>query len=170
MLVSSQVMARCNPELISFGSSVKEVANKFDDKFLFPPDIPEDIPMVPVFVPGEMVCKDEKAFKGAGLEFIFFSGELVEIKIDKISESATLLFWAENLYGVKKDKPMSFFLDSPKAEWQWNKFNSTISYSIQPDIDNQLTESVIIQSARHKKLFEEYGEIEDKALGEEINE
>lgn len=163
-------MARCNPELISFGSSVKEVAKKFDDKFLFPSEIPEDIPMLPVFVPGEELCRDEKAFQGTGVEFIFLFGDLVEIRIDKISESATLLSWAENLYGVKKDKPMSFFLDRPKAEWQWDKFNSTISYSIDPDIDNQLTESVIIQSARHKKLFEEFGEIEDKALGEEAYE
>jgi len=63
MLISSQVMARCNPELISFGSSVKEVANKFDDKFLFPPDIPEDIPMVPVFVPEKWFVKMRKLLK-----------------------------------------------------------------------------------------------------------
>ena len=168
MLVSSQVMARCNPELISFGSSVREVSKKFDDKFLFPSEIPEDIPMLPVLIPGEELCRDEKAFEGTAFDFLFIEDQLVEMRMNKLSPRPSLVLWAEKIYGEKKNKPLSFFQDEPNASWVWDNFNAVIAYSIKSDLDSQVVESIIIQSRRHQKLFEKISVIED-SVGKESN-
>ena len=119
--------------------------------------------MMPVFVPGEMVCKNEKSFKGTLAEYIFMHGKLTEIRLARISTSPTLVRWAEKIYGARRDKPSSFYKDQPNAEWLWTNINSTTAYSLMSDLNNHVIESIVIQSRKHQDLFEKFGKDQDKA-------
>ena len=163
-------MARCNPELISFGSSVREVASKFENKEFFDLDIEEKLLVRPIFIPGEEVCRDERAFEGTAVDFLFIEDQLVEMRLQRLSKRPSLVLWAEKIYGEKKNKPLSFFQDEPNASWFWDNFNAVIAYSIKSDLDNQVVESIIIQSRRHQKLFEKISLIEDSDGKELKNE
>jgi len=163
LLLISSAQARCNLELFRFGSSAEEIKKQLD--------LPDGgmIPIVGsefknvVFVPGEEVCKDEKAFEGAPVTFVFLYDKLVEIQTMRLSEQPTLISWAESIYGDKQGKPKSFFDTKPNAQWLWDNFNATIAYSIRPDA-NDVIESIIIQSRRHQRYFEKFAKEEEQLL------
>ncbi len=159
----SSVHALCNLELFSFGSSAEEIKKQLN--------LPEGV-MLPimggesqnvVFVPGEEVCKDEKAFVGAPVNFVFLYDKLVEIQTMRLSEKPTMIQWAESIYGEKDKKPKSFYDEKPNAQWLWDTFNATIAYSIGPDA-NDVVESIIIQSRRHQSYFEKFVKEEEELL------
>ena len=163
LLLISSAQARCNLELFRFGSSAEEIKTQLN--------LPE-WGMLPImsgesqnvlFVPGEEVCKDEKAFEGAPINFVFLYDKLVEIQTVRLSEKPTLVNWVESIYGVKDKKPKSFHNDKPNAQWLWDNFNATIAYSIQPDA-NDVVESIIIQSRRHQRYFEKFAKEEEQLL------
>jgi hypothetical protein len=116
-----------------------------------------------LFGPGEEVCKDEKAFEGAPINFVFLYDKLVEIQTTLLSEKPTMINWAESIYGEKQDKPKSFFDTKPNAQWLWDNFNATIAYSIQPDSQGVI-ESIIIQSRRYQLEFEKFAKEEEEQL------
>ena len=103
--------------------------------------------------PGELVCKNEKIFESVPVNFVFLYDDLVEIQIMRLSELPTLIDWAESIYGEKKDKPSGFFYQQPFAQWLWVNSNATIAYSIESN-ENEVFESIIIQSFNHQKNFE----------------
>jgi hypothetical protein len=118
-----------------------------------------------IFSPGEEVCKGEKYFEGAPVNFVFLYDKLVEIQTTRLSEKPTMINWVESIYGEKQNKPKSFYFDKPNAHWLWDNFNVTIAYSIRPDA-NDVVESIIIQSRRHRRLFEKFSKEEEKLLKE----
>jgi hypothetical protein len=116
-----------------------------------------------LFVPGEEVCKGEKAFEGAPINFVFLYDKLVEIQTTRLSEKPTLINWAESIYGKKDKKPKSFFDIKPNAQWLWDNFNATIAYSIRPDSQGVI-ESIIMQSRRYQLDFEKFAKEEEQLL------
>jgi len=163
MVFVSSVQARCNLELFRFGSSAEEIKKQLN--------LPEGglLPIAGgefknvVFVPGEEVCKSEKAFEGAPINFVFLYDKLVEIQTMRLSEKPTLIKWAESIYGVKDKKPKSFYDTKPNAQWLWDNFNATIAYSISPDASD-VVESIIIQSRQHQRYFEKFAKEEEGGL------
>jgi hypothetical protein len=163
LLLISSAQARCNLELFRFGSSVQDIEKQLnlDEGGMLP--IMGGESQEVLFVPGEEVCKGEKAFEGAPVTFVFLYDKLVEIQTVLLSEKPTLVHWAESIYGDKQDKPKSFFNDKPNAQWLWDNFNATIAYSIRPDA-NDVIESIIIQSRRHQRYFEKFAKEEEQSL------
>jgi len=163
LLLVSSVQARCNLELFRFGSSVEEIKTQLN--------LPEGgmLPIMNgesknvVFIPGEEVCKDEKHFEGAPVNFVFLYDKLVEIQTVRLSESPTLIKWAESIYGEKDKKPKSFYDVKPNAQWLWDNFNATIAYSISPDASD-VVESIIIQSRKHQRYFEKFAKEDEGGL------
>jgi hypothetical protein len=163
LLLISSAQARCNLELFSFGSSVQDIEKQLnlDEGGMLP--IMGGASQKVLFVPGEEICKDEKAFGGAPINFVFLYDKLVEIQTTRLSEKPTLINWAESIYGEKQNKPKSFYEDKPNAQWLWDNFNATIAYSIQPDSQGVI-ESIIIQSRRHQLDFEKFAKEEEQSL------
>ncbi|MEO1943625.1 MAG: hypothetical protein ABGY11_04940, partial [Candidatus Thioglobus sp.] len=116
-----------------------------------------------LFVPGEEVCKGEKAFEGAPVTFVFLYDELVAIQARLLAEKATLVNWAESIYGEQENKPKGFYQQDPIANWMWKNFNAVIAYSIRPD-DQGVIESIVIESKRHRKNFEKFFEEEEELM------
>jgi hypothetical protein len=145
--------AKCDLESFKFGSSYKSLMSKLkmDGDFMEPKI--EGISERFFLAPGELVCKNEKIFESVPVNFVFLYDDLVEIHITRLSEEATLVDWAESIYGEKKDKPRSFFYQQPYAQWLWVNSNATIAYSIESN-ENEVFESIIIQSFNHQKIFE----------------
>jgi len=150
LLFIGSAQAKCDLESFKFGSSYKTLNNKL--KLDMDSEI-NDVPEYFLFAPGELVCKNEKIFEGVPVNFIFVYDKLVEIQITRLSEEATLLDWAESIYGEKVNKPSSFYYEMPNAQWLWDNSNAAIAYSIKSN-ENQVFESIIIQSLNHQKYFE----------------
>ena len=51
-------------------------------------------------------------------------------------------------------KPKSFYDVRPNASWYWDNTNSLVRYAVESD-ESGFAESVVIESKRHGKLFEE---------------
>ena len=100
-----------------------------------------------LFAPGEEVCKSEKAFQGVPIHFVFLYNELVHIELMGISESPSLITWAESIYGEIENKPNSFYEEKPIARWFWENSNALISYSIE-SVYEEVVETMIIQSLK----------------------
>jgi len=163
LLLISSAQARCNLELFRFGSSVQEIKKDLKlDENIFMPVMLEESKQI-VFVPGEDVCKGEKAFEGAPVNFVFLYDKLVEIQTTRLSEKPTMIHWAESIYSEKENKPKSFYFDKPNAQWLWDNFNATIAYSIRPDSQGVI-ESIIIQSRSHQRYFEKFAKEEEQLL------
>ena len=163
LLLISSAQARCNLELFRFGSSVQDIEKQLnlDEGGMLP--IMGGASQEVLFVPGEEICKDEKSFEGAPINFVFLYDKLVEIQTVRLSEKPTLVNWAESIYGVKDKKPKSFFNVKPNAQWLWDNFNATIAYSIRPDSQGVI-ESIIIQSRRYQLEFEKFAKEEEQLL------
>jgi hypothetical protein len=163
LLLISSAQARCNLELFRFGSSVQDIEKQLNlDEGGMLPIMGGESQKV-LFVPGEEICKDEKSFEGAPINFVFLYGKLVEIQTTRLSEKPMLINWAESIYGEKQGKPKSFFDTKPNAQWLWDNFNATIAYSIRPDSQGVI-ESVIIQSRRYQLDFEKFAKEEEQLL------
>ncbi len=163
LLLISIAEARCNLESFRFGSSMQDIEKQLNlDEGGMLPIMGGESQNV-LFVPGEEVCKGEKAFEGAPINFVFLYDKLVEIQTMRLSTKPTLISWAESIYGEKEDKPKSFYFEKPSAEWLWDNFNATIAYSIQPDGED-VVESIIIQSRRHQLDFEKFVKEEEGGL------
>jgi len=163
LLLITSVQARCNLELFRFGSSVELIEKQLNL---------QNGPILPImgsasqqvlFVPGEEVCKDEKAFIGTPVNFVFLYDKLVEIQTHRLSVKPTLVSWAESIYGEKKDKPKGFYQVDPVANWTWDNFNAMITYSIQPD-DQGVIENIMIGSRRHQQSFEKFFKEEEELM------
>ena len=150
LMLIGAAQAKCDLESFKFGSSYKTLISKL--KLDMDSEI-KDVPEYFVYAPGELVCKNEKIFESVPVNFIFVYDKLVEIHITRLSEEATLVDWAESIYGEKKDKPRSFFYQQPYAQWLWVNSNATIAYSIESN-ETEVFESIIIQSFNHQKNFE----------------
>jgi len=163
LLLISSAQARCNLELFRFGSSVQDIEKQLnlDEGGMLP--IMGGASQEVLFVPGEEICKDEKSFEGAPINFVFLYDKLVEIQTVLLSEKPTLVHWAESIYGEKQGKPKSFFDTKPNAQWLWDNFNATIAYSIRPDSQGVI-ESIIMQSRRHQRYFEKFAKEEEQSL------
>jgi hypothetical protein len=163
LLLISSAQARCNLELFRFGSSAEEIKKQLDllDGGMMP-IVGNEFKNV-VFVPGEEVCKGEKSFEGAPINFVFLYDKLVEIQTTRLSGKPTMINWAESIYGEKQNKPKSFYEDKPNAQWLWDNFNATIAYSIRPDSQGVI-ESIIIQSRSHQRYFEKFAKEEEQSL------
>ena len=163
LLLISSAQARCNLELFRFGSSVQDIEKQLnlDEGGMLP--IMGGESQEVLFVPGEEVCKGEKAFESAPVNFVFLYDKLVEIQTTRLSEKPTLINWAESIYGDKQDKPKSFYDAKPNAQWLWDNFNATIAYSIRPDSQGVI-ESIIIQSRLHRLDFEKFAKEEEQLL------
>jgi hypothetical protein len=116
-----------------------------------------------LFVPGEEVCKGEKAFEGAPVTFVFLYDKLVEMQTTRLSENPMLIHWAESVYGEKKNKPKGFYQQDPIADWMWENFNAIIAYSIRPD-EQGVIESIIIESRQHQRYFEKFFKKEEELI------
>ena len=162
LLIATSVQARCNLELFRFGSSVAEVERQVTGSKIAIPDA-EDISRHELFYPGEEICKNEKAFESAPINFVFLYDKLVEIQVVRLSESPILVNWAESIYGEKEKKPRSFYAKKPNTAWVWDNFNAVVFYSIAPDYEG-VVESIVIQSRRHQRYFEKFSKEEEKLL------
>ena len=155
------VQAACDLQSFRFGISHKALMDKLklDDFYVMPKIVGAS--KQEVYAPGEKVCKNEKSFEGAGIEFVLLYDKLVEIQISKLSESPSLVNWAESVFGVKPDKPTNFFDAKPNAQWLWVDSKSVIYYSIEPDAES-LLEMVVIQSRNHQSYFSKFGKEQEE--------
>ena len=152
--------ASCNLELFRFDSSYEEIQNQLGDIPIISVSTPDRL-----FVPGEMVCKSEKIFEGSPVFFIFLKDKLVKIEVIRYNfgeGKPSLISWAESIYGEIEKKPKSFYDVRPYASWYWDNANSLVRYAVESD-ESGFAESVVIESKRHGKLFEE------QAINEEAN-
>jgi len=144
--------ASCNLELFRFDSSYEEIQNQLGDIPIISVSTPDRL-----FVPGEMVCKSEKIFEGSPVFFIFLKDKLVKIEVIRYNfgeGKPSLISWAESIYGEIEKKPKSFYDVRPYASWYWDNANSLVRYAVESD-ESGFAESVLIESKRHGKLFEE---------------
>ena len=72
-----------------------------------------------------------------------------------VSESPSLITWAESIYGEIENKPNSFYQEKPIARWFWENSNALISYSIE-SVYEEVIETIIIQSLKHQKNYEKF--------------
>ena len=157
LLLSGNVLAACSLERFRLGASYEELQEQLEFAPLFPfaplgaTPVSEQI----LFVPGEEVCSQEKAFEGAPVLFTFLSNKLVQIEVERLSQTPILAKWAESVYGVKPDKPRSFFASKPNAQWLWEFPRAVIVYSITTNEAGK-TEYFQIQSKHHQALFEKW--------------
>jgi len=159
-LLIASAHARCNLELFRFDSSYEEIQNQLGDIPIISASTPDRL-----FVPGEMVCKSEKLFEGSPVFFIFLKDKLVRIEVIHYNFGEgrpSLISWAESIYGEIEKKPKSFYNSKPNANWYWDQSNALIQYAVESD-ESGFAESVVIESKRHGKLFEE------QAIKEEAN-
>jgi len=156
----NNVQAACDLKSFRFGMSHEVLMShlKLDPEFVEPKE--EGAPMQMVFAPGEFVCKNEKIFEYVPVIFLLLYDKLVEIQIMYVSESPALIDWAESIYGIKQNKPNTFYDNLPNAQWLWEKSNESISYSIGANA-NEVIESVIIQSLKHQKYFDRFAKFEE---------
>jgi len=162
-LLIGSVQAKCDLESFRFGISHKALISqlKLDDYFIeseqIGSDPKPDISREVVIAPGEKVCKNEKIFKDFPVEFLLLDDKLVEIRINRLSESPIIIKWAESIYGKKQNKPNSFYSEKPIAHWFWENSNALIIYSIE-SYENEVFELMIIQSLKHQKYFDKLSE------------
>ena len=159
-LLIASAHARCNLELFRFGSSYEAIQNKIDELPIVSASSPDRL-----FVPGEIICKSEKVFEGARVYFIFLKDKLVRMEVTRYNfgeGSPSLISWAESIYGEIEKKPKSFYDAMPNASWYWDNVSSLVRYAVESD-ESGFAESVVIESKRHGKLFEE------QAIEEETN-
>jgi len=159
-LLIASAHARCNLELFRFDSSYEEIQNQLGDIPIISASTPDRL-----FVPGEMVCKSEKIFEGAPVFFIFLKDKLVRMEVIRYNfgeGEPSLIVWAESIYGEIEKKPKSFYDSKPNANWYWDQSSALIQYAVESD-ESGFAESVVIESKRHGKLFEE------QAIKEEAN-
>ena len=159
-LLITSAHARCNLELFRFDSSYEEIQTQLGDIPIISVSTPDRL-----FVPGEMVCKSEKVFEGSPVFFIFLKDKLVRMEVIRYNfgeGKPSLIVWAESIYGEIEKKPKSFYDARPNANWYWDNINSLVSYVVESD-ESGFAESVVIESKRHGKLFEE------QAIKEEAN-
>tara|TARA_B100000795_G_scaffold266709_1_gene250354 strand:- start:157 stop:687 length:531 start_codon:yes stop_codon:yes gene_type:complete len=152
LLFIGSAQAKCDLESFRFGTSYKALVGKLKlDKDLIMPKIDGQYEQL-ASVAGEELCKNEKVFEFASVDFLVLYDKLVEIRVMSFSEKPSLVDWAESIYGKMQKKPTSFYDAQPNAEWIWDNPNATISYSVLSDT-NSVVESIIIQSAKHAKYF-----------------
>jgi hypothetical protein len=159
-LLITSAHARCNLELFRFDSSYEKIQNQLGDIPIISVSTPDRL-----FVPGEMVCKSEKIFEGSPVFFIFLKNKLVRMEVTRYNfgeGKPSLISWAESIYGEIEKKPKSFYDVRPYASWYWDNTNSLVRYAVESD-ESGFAESVVIESKRHGKLFEE------QAIKEEAN-
>ena len=159
-LLIASAHARCNLELFRFDSSYEEIQNQLGDIPIISVSTPDRL-----FVPGEMVCKNEKVFEGAPVFFIFLKDKLVRMEVTRYNfgeGEPSLISWAESIYGEIEKKPKSFYNARPSANWYWDNVNSWVRYVVESD-ESGFAEAVFIESKRHTRL------IEEKARDEESN-
>jgi len=162
LIMINAAQARCNLELFRFGSSVVEIEKQITGHSIEIPS-PEKMHREEIFYPGEEVCKGEKYFEGAPINFVFLYDKLVEIQVERLSENPILVNWAESIYGEKEKKPRSFYAKKSNATWVWDSFNAVIFYSVTPNYES-LTESIVIQSKHHQRYFEKFSKEEEEEL------
>jgi hypothetical protein len=144
LLFIGSVQAACDLKSFRFGISHKALMGKLKLDPEFIESESEGAPLQWVEAPGEYVCKTEKVFQHIPVHFLLLYDKLVEIKIRRTSDSPSLISWAESIYGVKQNKPSSFYDNRPDAQWLWENSNATIEYSIGAN-EYEIVESVVIQ-------------------------
>ena len=152
--------AKCDLDIFKFGSSYEKVTQLIGDVPIISVSTPNRL-----FVPGEIVCNNEILFEGTPVFFIFLEDSLVRIELTRYNfgeGEPSLADWAESQYGEIKKKPKSFYDSKPNANWYWDQSNALIQYAVESD-ESGFAESVVIESKRHGKLFEE------QAIKEEAN-
>ena len=152
---SANVMAACDLQRFKFGTSYERVQKHFDTGL---EKAPVSIQML--FVPGSDVCAGEKVFLGTPVIFTFLYNKLVQIEVNRLSKKSLLGAWAESVYGVKSNKPTSYFSSEPNAQWHWDKSTAVITYSI-VTYGAERHEYIQIQSKRHEELFAKWAEEEE---------
>lgn len=152
---SANVMAACDLQRFKFGTSYERVQKHFDTGLEKAP-VSEQI----LLVPGNDVCTGEKVFLGSPVIFTFLYDKLVQIEVERLSKKALLGQWAESVYGVKSNKPRSYFSAEPNAQWHWDKSEAVITYSI-VTYGAERHEYIQIQSKRHEELFAKWAEEEE---------
>jgi hypothetical protein len=154
LFIIGSVHARCDLDSLQFGISHKALIDKLKlDAEITEPEI-KGAPKQIVYVPGSEACKGEIMFENVTIHFVFIFNKLVGINLMVISESPTLVNWAESTYGVKSNKPSSFYDDIPNALWFWEKSDATISYSIASD-GEFIEESIAIITNDYEKYSAE---------------
>ena len=148
LVFSTNVMAACDLERFSFGSSYNKVQKHFGSMLESAPVSRQMFTM-----PGEEVCAGERTFVGVPVFFTFLYDKLVQIEVNRLSKKPLLGPWAESVYGTKPDKPPSYFGNQPNAQWSWESSSKVILYSITTQ-GLEMTEYLQIQSTMHQHLFE----------------
>ena len=155
LLFIGSVQAKCDLKSFQFGASYKSIVSKLNiDSELVEPEIKGASHQL-LFAPGEEVCKSEKAFQGVPIHFVFLYNDLVQIELMGVSESPSLITWAESIYGEIENKPNSFYQEKPIARLFWENSNALISYSIE-SVYEEVIETMIIQSLKHQKSYEKF--------------
>ena len=155
LLFIGSVQAKCDLKSFQFGASYKSIVSKLNiDSEFVEPEIKGASHQF-LFAPGEEVCKSEKAFQGVPIHFVFLYNDLVQIELMGVSESPSLITWAESIYGEIENKPNSFYEEKPVARWFWENSNVLISYSIE-SVYEEVFETMIIQSLKHQKSYEKF--------------
>jgi len=112
---------------------------------------------------GDDICKSDDSFKGMPIEMVFLYDQLVEMHLSNFLENGdppVLVNWAEKVYGERERKPRGFYADQPNANWLWENFSSTVSYSI-IGLGYGIEELVVIQSEQYQDLFKKYSKEEE---------
>ena len=155
LLFVGSVQAKCDFKSFKFGDSYKSTVSKLkiDSEFIEP--YVEGTSQHFLFVAGEDFCKKETVFQGVPIQFVFLYNKLVEIQLMSLSEAPKLVMWAESIYGVKENKPNSFYDEFPIARWSWEDSKAVIAYSVE-SAASDVVESVIIQSLNHQQSYEKF--------------
>jgi len=152
ILFIGSVQAKCDLGTFRFGTSYNALVSKLNLDEEFMQDKTKGVSEQFVSAPGEEVCKNEKALKNSSIHFLFLYDKLVEIKIMTLSETPILFAWAESIYGVKENKPNSFYGAQPIAHWLWETSSAVISYSVE-SMSSEVVELIGVQSINHQKSF-----------------
>lgn len=143
--------AKCDLDIFKFGSSYEKVSQSIGDVPIISVSTPNRL-----FVPGEVVCKNEILFEGTPVFFIFLEDSLVRIELTRYNFGEgrpSLISWAESEYGQIEKKPKSFYDPKPNANWYWDRSNELIQYAVESD-ESGFAESIYIESKNHSDLFD----------------
>jgi hypothetical protein len=162
------VNAACDIAQFRFGSTMQDIEKKVKgmgiDTLLASGTFKSVSTKQSLLFAGEDICKGDNLFGGMPIEMVFLYDKLVEVRISNFLENGDtplLVNWAEKVYGERENKPRGFYADQPNANWLWDDFSSTVSYSI-AGIGYGVDELVVIQSKRHQDLFKKYSEKEEE--------
>ena len=139
-------------EVIPFGSPVLAIKGKVEAVI----PLKESSVRADIFIPAEAFCfgNELSILQGASLIYQFLFNKLVQINIYLLSDTPTLIKWAESAYG-EAVKTKDFYSKPKAVKLIWDRPGRRVIYSLQPG-KGEVAEYLTVKSLRHDDLIEKY--------------